>query len=559
MGLLEDLLSRAQPGTFPPIADVPIDPVEEATAAQAARDAAAERMRRGVKRPIAPMAEGPPLSFGSLVAGMPTALGAGMAPPTPSPDTPVEQTATPAISGPVPLPQDRPKEADGAPVAPTDMSSANQPPGPPLNILPPAQIQPDNVPPRAPAAPDATVAPAGPSIFGRLMSGLHDNSATLLALGAGMAGAPNIGQGISRAAAAAIPASQADQKNRLVLQNQTQTFNALLAAKVPPNMAMAALTNPEIMKAVSAKYLETKPLQHVVLKDSLGNETAAVFDQNKGVYLDANGKPLNSGDQPAIGSAAAAKLTPNYDPVTKRDDAFLAALDPVTASAVKDIADGKLPGTGRNLQKLMPLVSRYENGFDNTTYQARQNLQKSYYGGGEGAKALRSANTTIDHGIQLQKAIEDLHNYSVLPGFINPVTGAVSKQFDKKYQDALARFKTNSELYSKELDVALTGKSTVSGANHIRDMFDVNGSPVANKAALQQTLEMLDQRVSEHENTYRTGMNQHGAVFNDMLTQRDKLKKLLGQDTGAGTHAPAAPAPGNYTYDPATKKMVPAQ
>jgi hypothetical protein len=128
------------------------------------------------------------------------------------------------------------------------------------------------------------------------MSGLHDNSATLLALGAGFAGAPNIGQGISRAASAAIPASQADLKNRLLMQNQRETLSALLAAKVPPSMAMAALTNPEIMKAVSARYLETKPyVPHKIGTDAMGNDIMGSFNPNNNKFYDAAGREIGAG------------------------------------------------------------------------------------------------------------------------------------------------------------------------------------------------------------------------------------------------------------------------
>lgn len=407
---------------------------------------------------------------------------------------------------------------------------------PPVNVAPPPQVAsvPATPPAMAPAGPSSTdisaaarqpaSAPPGrtESLWDKIGSGINNNSALLLALGAGFSGAPSFGTGMSRAFSQAIPAGQLDTANKLKASQIQSTYSALLKAGVPPHLALAATQNPEILKKVTEDYLADTKWETKTVKDGLGNEKLVAFNPKTQEVKD-----LSAATRAAGGGTAPGEVPQNYDPQTNRDEAFLKTLDPIEAAAVKDIANGKMPATGRNLQKMLPYVARYENGFDNTTYQARQALQKSYYGGGEGAKALRSANTTIDHGIQLKKAIDDLHNYTIVPQLTNTVTGFVQKQLDPKYQAALKEFKTNAELYSKELDFALTGKSTVSGQNHIREMFDPNASPEENQASLRRTLEMLDQRIGEHENTYKSGMNQKGAVFNDMLSKRDELNKII--------------------------------
>lgn len=258
MGVLEDLLLRTNPAAAFPAVPPEFD---EAAMAEAARVAAAERLRRGVRHD-APFAA-PAVPFGALGAGM----GFGAPAPSVAPDEALTPAASP-IEGTVPLPRPRPKEADG--------SAAGEDPGAlPPNATPTSHI-PDTVGPPVPRAQaaDPVAAPEQPSTFGSLassiMGGLKNNSATLLAIGAGMAGAPNIGQGISRASAAAIPASQADRKNVLTLQSQQQTLKALLDAKVPANVALASLNSPEVMKATVAKYFETKPAQ--VVNDRLVRE-----------------------------------------------------------------------------------------------------------------------------------------------------------------------------------------------------------------------------------------------------------------------------------------------
>lgn len=517
--------------------------------------------------------------------------------PTPRPDVP--DVATPAEAG---LPRERPaeapqREADGQPAAiprevngqPTVMGGATN---------------------------QAGMLPSIGDIGSRIMQGLGAHSNLLLALGAGFAGAPNIGQGISRAAAAAIPAGQADIQQQLMMGNQGAAYNALIAAGVPPNLARIGATDKEVMKNLLGTYVNPKmEIKEVKTETPLGTQTRlyAVDPLGRRPTVDvqtgqqvgpgyagggvAGAPPGTPGSQvTGIGGAAvppgtdiqrsaagqalndamggklpadamdkywqAAQLPYNYDPETNRDETFLKTLDPITGKAVKDIADGKLPGTGRNLQKLMPLVSRYENGFDNVRYQARQGLEKYYYGGGKGGDQLRAANTAIDHGVKLEKAINDLHNFSTMPGFLNKATGKVSEQYNKQYQDALARFRFHKEVFSREMDMALTGKSTVSGQNEMRSRFGDYASPVTNRAALYQAMGDLQDRVNEHENSYRTGMGKKGQQFTDMLTQRGAMNTMLQNDAatgrplsgGARAQAPAAAAPqarppGVYNFD----------
>jgi hypothetical protein len=590
MGVYEDMLGRIR--TIPDAAPFPeLTPPSADPAAAAAADAAAvkeaqlrERRRFALpdKRPnilnpepsaLSPYATGlrdieapEDPSLNSQPAAVQLAMNdapAGTGVPF---STQAGMLAPPVTVGqePVPLPRARP-EADG-PSVDIGARSRSAPGG--------ASVAPMQIAPQI-AAPDTGML-GGASILDRIRTGLGDNSNALLALGAGFAGAPNWGQAISRAASAAIPARAADIKQKLDLQTRSYGTRALVEAGVPIQQAIAAAVDPDLKKALIKNYIEDRKHELKTVKDWMGNESLVDFDPftSKAKPVDLSGATGADGAAapgiPSNAIMAAARLEPEHDPVTNRDENFLNAVkkaDPLTAAAIEDVAAGKMPASGRNLQKLMPLVARYEQGFEANRYSARQNLEKSYYGGGEGAKALRAANTTITHGIDLKKAIDDLHNFSVLPGFLNPATGKLAENIgDKKYQDALARFNSNAGLYARELEVALTGKSTRGGTKEIEALFDKYASPTANQAALQQTLGMLEKRVNEHENTYRTGMNKPNHTFdNDMLTNRTKLDALLSGDTGSGIKKPAAaaggaaPKPGKYVYDPASNALVPAQ
>lgn len=595
MGLYEQILDRSRPAWTPPAEDAafpeltPTPPAEDESWLSKIPQTMLPphlRKKKGEELPAvdasAPAIQRPLIMQPGLGAGMidPAFPGGGDQSPFLNP---VQKTMQASVGGDqgsaVPLPVPAPPGAkQWTPEGPPAPAAA------PLSLKPPimARAQADDEEEAAPAAaksPSPAPSPFEiPSILDKIKTGLGgikdtlgNNSNTLIALGAGLAGAPTVGIGLSRAGQAALPARAADIQQTLQQQGRATGTKALVDAGVPVQQAIAAQTDPELKKALIQNYIVDRKHELKTIKDWQGNETMVDYDpftgKTKRVDV-SNG--TGTGNVGGADMTAAGHLEPNYDPVTHRDEAYLAAVrkaDPLTAAAIEDIAAGKLPATGRNMQKLMPLVARYEQGFENNRYTARQALEKSYYGGGEGAKALRSANTTIDHGMKLEKAIDDLHNFSVLPDVSNRVTGVIAEQSgNKKYQDALARFNATAAVYAKELEFALTGKNTVSGTKKLQEMFDPYASPTKNKAAMQQTLEMLKERVGEHENTYRTGMNKPAHDFSDMLSKRHDLERLLGNDTGAGVSANgpvapaapgAAPKPGKYVFQ--NGSLVPVQ
>jgi hypothetical protein len=474
----------------------------------------------------------------------------GMTPQAPVPQQTAELPPAPPIEGDVPLPRERPKEADGTPVDPAAL---------PPNSTPATQIPSSgSVPPPA-AATASPVAPEQPSIFGRLMGGLKDNSATLLALGAGFAGAPNIGQGISRAAAAAIPASQADIKNRLMMQNQQQTLQALLAAKAPPSMAMAALTNPEIMKAVSAKYLETKPLQHVMIKGPLGDETPAVFDQNKGVYLDAAGKPLGGADSTITGMAPAALLAPGvkFDPNASGDD-YLNQFSPDVKASVKAYMNGDVLPTGNPRQKAIAtyaktVAQRYGQDMGIPVSDALFSEKRKYRTelGSTSANSaggmVKAFNQGIEHAASLATKLEQLANRDPL-GIPKVAQGVnyLREAFSTKQTGMANDAKALGQTLAGEVGKLFSGQA--GGGVHERELtrnrFNTINSPAELAGALEGTIETMEGglKALEQRREQILGPNS-GVEFVTRDTQekivriKDVIKRLKGE-----TSAPPAAA-----------------
>lgn len=563
MGLLEDILARAQytpaaanwPTVAPPGDEWAAIEAETRRANEAADRRNAAALKRGA---IVPPSMGVPSadSAGIQLAldqapagtGVPFSTQAGMlAPPI---------TVAPESGAPVPLPVARPAEADLPPGSPTDVSAASRPvPAPaPLNL--------------PPAAPAPVAAPAvEPSMFGRLgtglMSGLENNSNLLLAMGAGFAGAPNVGQAISRASAAMIPAHAADVKQRLTQQAQTYGTRALVEAGVPIQQAIAAQGDPDLKKALIKNYIEDRAKKVVKIGQdpNTGADIMAQHDPFTGKFEAIDVSKI----APGTATSAEAEITgPDYI-------ASLRETNPDRARKVEAIINGDAPfPTGKAAtapvnMALIRDVYRAEPGASASDFSTRQNVRKDYTSG-NAAKVTKAVNTAITHGGGLEKAIADLGNYSLAPGITNAVTGAVKKQYDTKYQQARKEFETNAENYVRELDFAISGgRPTVSGAAHQRSAFDINASPEENMASLRKSIELLKGRLDSHAEGFNKGMRtqREGMDFVDP-PNRLVYKRLLGErehTPAAAGSAPAAtpPKPGTYRFDPATGKLVPVQ
>jgi hypothetical protein len=213
--------------------------------AEADRRNAAGLAASGNISPAAPVA-GASLPAIDPTLAINTALGRGPSTPfgslAPQVAAPQAPPAAPVVPS-VPLPQPRPAAA-------------------PANILPPAVANaqgsapvPVSPPAATPAATAPTPAPQEPSFLNKIGTALGNNSNMLMGLGAGFAGAPSIGTGISRALTAGGAGSQLDQKQNQTTMSNTALLRAFQDAKVPPALAQAALNDPALRQKVFDNYL----------------------------------------------------------------------------------------------------------------------------------------------------------------------------------------------------------------------------------------------------------------------------------------------------------------
>jgi hypothetical protein len=264
---LEELLANLQSGGQPPMMAPPASPFpdaprppDEAALAEAAREAAGQRMIRANRRRIDPFgmpdmnSAGVQLALeqspagtgfpGATPAGAPDSSPFGMVPPSlamaksltaNAPKAEPEPLPPGAIPpGEVPMPRPRPVS--------TDMSSVNR-------EAPPAPMA-----PAGPAPAPMSIAappPAEPSFMSRLNSGAQSMAPALLAAGAALQGDNS------------VAASMLKQREALAMQaeQQNMTAQALLARGAPVAEVRAAVRNPDLLKAMIGKYFETgKPL-----------------------------------------------------------------------------------------------------------------------------------------------------------------------------------------------------------------------------------------------------------------------------------------------------------
>lgn len=500
----------------------------------------------------------------------------------------------------VPLPRERPIEAppavrpdDGAAPAPASMAppqptdvGARSRAAPPLQIAPPAAA----VAPAAAPTPEAGMLGGLPSVLGRIRQTLGDNSNTLLAIGAGFAGAPNIGQAISRASAAAIPARAADIKQSLDAQSRAYGTKALVEAGVPIQQAIAAAGDPELKKALIQSYITDRKseIKSVKSKDAFGNETERLYSINP--YTNESKEITLGGDKSGGGTGGAAAggknatfaegVTPETFDHTKIGDDYLAQFSPEVQSAAKAYLAGRGLPTGRQLstQAIKMAAQKYGDDIgmpaDDASVSQRKMWSNSLAdvksGVGLQAKGFQQG---LEHFVKLSDALVKMNLSNGLG--IEPIAKGVNwmKNLTTEQQELVHK----AELEGQSL------------AGEMGNLFSKNGGGVHERAAtkeavsnalmsgksaagaLQGVVELMDGGLKtleqRRDELFPGGNAPKGSQFLGPAQQKalehinNNIAILRGDKAAvqAQQAATAAPKPGRYVYDPATAKLVPAQ
>lgn len=382
----------------------------------------------------------------------------------------------------------------------------------------------------------------GPMGFGDILSKIGDmvnaRSGTLMALGAGMLGAPSSAIGLSRGLSAALPAMQQD----IAQGKQNQTVQALVARGLSPEMAQAVVGNPATLGAFLQRQLGIgKQYQHVTITDAMGQQHVFAFDPDTGQMKEVQGQ---GGGGQGMGDPS---LT---------GQPFLDSLkNPMLANEIRAAAEGRVPIAPRNLQRLTPLITQYDPTFNAQDYNARNRLLTSFKSGKD-ADAMVAINTVGGHLNDLYDAAMELNN----SGFRqwNKMTNFIAGQTD---DPRINRFKIAYNAVLDELGNAYrAGHVTDSEKRSWEDSFDVNSGPKQMSGSIAKMADLLQSKINALSQKYTENMgplappvhmtsDKAKATFEEMpkrfeaIRQRDRGVQH-GDTPSSTTGAPATYKPG---------------
>lgn len=430
-----------------------------------------------------------------------------------------------------------------------------------------------------------------PSVLDRIRTTLGNNSNTLLAIGAGFAGAPNIGQAISRASAAAIPARAADIKQALDAQSRTYGTKALVEAGVPIQQAIAAQADPDLKKALIKSYIEDRgqDIQIIKTKDAWGNETEVPYVKNK---YPKPGEPVltpafKSADgtaAPAQGATGGAFFAPginqaNFDHSKVGDD-YIEQFSPEMQSDVKAYLQGRSIPAGRaaQAQAVKQIAKKYGDDIgmpaDDTMIVQRKEFSRSLgdtkSGVGLQAKGFQQG---LEHFVKLSDALVKMNLSNGLG--LEPVAKGVNwmKNLTTEQQNLVHKADLEGQSLAAEMGNLFSKNG---GGVHERAATKeaVSNSLMSSKSAagaLQGVVELMDGGLKtleqRRDELFPNGNAPRAANFLGPAQQKaldhinNNIAILKGEKSAVqgAQQATAAPKPGRYVFDSATSKLVPAQ
>jgi ElaB/YqjD/DUF883 family membrane-anchored ribosome-binding protein len=373
-----------------------------------------------------------------------------------------QQPAAPPVAAPAqvpaPMPQPRPVPAPAAAAPPQDQAA----------IPPNAQPTQGQLPPQQ-AAPGPAPQPQEPSFLSKIGDKLNQNSNLLIGMGAGLAGAPSIGTGISRGLTGASAGSQLDVKQAMQQGAIGPTYKALVSAGVPPQQALAAVYNPTILKSVTENYLGERKstVEHVKSKDAFGNETDRLVSVNP---YDNTSKEIATPGAQAANSASGASFAPgvtsdNFDH-TKVGDEYLGQFSPEVQSGVKAYLRGDALPTGRQqlAQTIKMVAQKYGDDIgvpanDQAYFQRKSfatSLGDTKSGVGLQAKGFQQG---LNHAVDLSDKLVEMKNWNGLG--LEPVADWSNyvRNLTTAQQDKVRGLTADSQALSGEVGKLYSGQS----------------------------------------------------------------------------------------------------
>lgn len=498
------------------------------------------------------------LPFGSLAPSAPPSTYGGMIPVGGAP--PASASVQPQAVAPTPVPMPQPRPAEAPPrVLPPAVADAQ--------ASAPAQQQ--GAPASLAATPAAAPAAQEPSIFSRVGDKINQNANLLIGLGAGMAGAPSIGTGISRGLTGASAGSQLDQKQAMQQGAIGPTYRALVSAGVPPQQALAAVYNPTILKSVTENYLGDRKaeIKSIKSKDMFGNETERLVSVNP--YTNESKDVTLGGAKSSAGGLSAGGTNAVLAPGVTMDnfnhaavgDEYLKQFQPEIQDAAKSYLAGQVLPTGRQGQAQAIKIVAQKYGADmgipaddtaiNQRRQWATSLGNTQSGVGLQSKGFQQG---LEH---FSKLSDNLVKMNLSNGLgIEPVAGMVNaaKNLTTEQQELVHKSDVIGQALSREMG-NLFSKNGGGVHEAAETKKNVSNSTMSSKAAagsleaidelMQGGLKTLEQRRDE---LFPAGNAPKGSQFMGPEQQaalehiRNNIAILKGEKAAAPSSATVAPA-----------------
>lgn len=278
--------------------------------------------------------------------------------------------------------------------------------------------------------------------------------------------------------------------------------------------------------------------------DAMGHEKKGWINPATGTVTPLQGGGAGSNDPNA--------QPPQYDE-NNRDEGFLKTLDPQTAAAVKGLVEGRVSAQGRNLQQLIPLAARYENGFDQSTFKTRNTfntqLGSSSPSSVGGQKILLG--TSLGHLGDLADKAADLNNsaptgIAMLDHGINAVGNATTNNAAK-----VNALNETADRAAGELGKLYSGSAGggVNEREQTRSRFGGNKSPQELAAGLEASRDLVKSKIDALDYQAQTvfGKGNKMDFLGDpgraaLAKIDDRIATLKAQGRGEKPQAQGAPA-----------------
>lgn len=430
--------------------------------------------------------------------------------------------------------------ADPAATIPPNAQPAG-PAGPPMSLAPPQQqdnggllsslfgnIFGGNNPQQAQPA----GAPPMPAVFGPQGSspGIGDRlSAFAHNLGASHGLIPALAD-----AAQGLATGQRVDPQGMQQQQMRATYQALVGSGMPPNIAVAAALNPEIMKTV-APSIYTKPTWGVIGHDLTGNPQYGWIDASKQTITQPTGP--NGAPASGIGFPTDPKTG---EPLQGQDLlANLQKTNPAAAAMVQAIIRGDASVTGRNLQKYLPVAAMVDPTLSQFNYDARKATALDFSSKGKNGANIKSLETVGGH---IEKMIE---SYNKLGNQWSPEYNSIKNWFNTKLgAGAFSKFETYATGVANELGTVFRSYGmSDSEINSWRKQISTSASPEQFSENMSALLDMLKTRKEAIASQYRNGMGKDlpPETFQKLDSAISQIEKSLKLPGGPTTQAdPAA-------------------